>query len=282
MKRQARGGRTPRTGDIRKDYSEKQLAKIGAVALAYNEAEIQIDALIHLAFNLTGPDALELLSRINGVDGKIEIAKSALSELGATPEIQTLVSNSLGKNGFQLLKQYRDAVIHARDLDTVSGIATTAVKRGVLYEVLLSDAALNGLYDRLVIIKDELVEATIIATRLVTIKSMNRLKRQLTDLLSHTHELPDRTKAKSEQAIQAVLSRYREHQTRRLSLPPLPEFPTESELRQAHLQWLTSQQRGQSLLISQRQQPPHPQPMMHPGVQDPLPTSVREKKPDNR
>jgi hypothetical protein len=49
-----------------------------------------------------------------------------------------------------------------------------------------------------------------------------------------------RPKAKIEQDIQAALSRYLEHQSHRQSLPPLPEFPSESELHQAHQQWLTN------------------------------------------
>jgi hypothetical protein len=46
------------------------------------------------------------------------------------------------------------------------------------------------------------------------------------------------TKAKLEQEIRVVISRYHEHQKRRQSLPPLPDFPSESELQQAYLQWL--------------------------------------------
>jgi hypothetical protein len=242
MKRQHTGYATNRTGDIRKDYTEKQLAGIGSVALAYNDAEIQIDVLFSFAFGLSGPSSLEVTSRINGIDGKIEIVKTALRELNASPEFQTLIASSLGNDGFALLKQYRDAVIHARDLDAVSGIAFTSVKRGKLYEVLLTIKALDGLYERLVLMKLELVEASIIATRLSTIRQMDRLARQMHDFLATQHEFPARTKAKSEQAIQAVMSRYREHQKRRLSLPPLPKFPSAPELQQAHLQWVRDRQ----------------------------------------
>jgi hypothetical protein len=55
----------------------------------------------------------------------------------------------------------------------------------------------------------------------------------------------ERTKLKAVQDIEAAMTRYREHQSRRLSLPPLPEFPSESELQQARLQWLKDQQAAQ-------------------------------------
>jgi hypothetical protein len=64
---------TRRTGDIRKDLSESQLAWIGSVTIAYNEAEILVDILLALSLKRHPSLPFALIGRINGVDGKIEL-----------------------------------------------------------------------------------------------------------------------------------------------------------------------------------------------------------------
>jgi hypothetical protein len=231
-----------RTGDIRKDMSESQLASLGAVSLAYNEAEVQIDLIMALALGLWAESAPHVTSRINGIDGKIEIIKVALRELGAPKEAQALLCETFGDAGFKELKKYRDGVIHARTLDAPSGIAGTAINRGKFYEVLLSKVALDGLYDRLVLIRLELIEACNIAMALAMVRTFTKLNMQFGLVAPQFLPLFDQTRAAHESNIQAATSRFRENHTRRLSLPPLPEFPSESELQQAHLQWIADQQ----------------------------------------
>ena len=55
MKRSHQKGayKAERTGNIKKDLSQKQLAGIGAVAVAYNEVEQQIDLLFFIATDLS-------------------------------------------------------------------------------------------------------------------------------------------------------------------------------------------------------------------------------------
>ena len=227
MKRLRTSRKTKRTGDIRKDLSDAQLAAIGAAAIAYNEAEVLIDILFNTALGLSPAMVPDLTSRINGVDGKIELAKIAMKDLGASDEAMQLIAQSLGQDGFTLMKQYRDAVVHARVLDAPAGLAQSPGKRGKTNEVLLTVDALNGLYERLALIRRELIEAYQITLRLFVDRYISKMAVHLRQPAPHLAAIADLGQSHSESKIQAAIVRYREHQNRRLSLPPLPEFPDE-------------------------------------------------------
>jgi hypothetical protein len=246
-----------RTYDIRKDLKESQLADIGAAALAYNEAEVEIDVLLAAALELD-EIPLEVTSRINGVEGKVEIVKAAVATLNAPSEFQKLLADSLGEGGFLLMKRNRDAVVHARDIDIHSAaIATTAIKRGKLYEVLLTSDALKALYDRLMILRAELVDAHIIILKLVTLRQFERYQRGMERgfLASPPQPVIPKAKQRLEQQIPGLIARYREHQNHRQSLPQFPEFPSEEELKKAYLQWV---QARLSLKVAAANQPEPP------------------------
>jgi len=216
-----------RSGDIRKDVTEAQLAGIGSVALAYNEAEVLVDILMSLSLGLLTASAPEIVGRINGVEGKFELAKIGMREIGASEAVMALLGQSLGDSGFARYKKYRDAVIHSRILNVPAAIALTHGKRGKIDEVLLSVDALNGLYDRLVLIRLELIEACNIAIRLLTNRRVGDMVKSMAGINPLASKLVGQPTPPFEQDIQDVMARYREHQTRRLSLPPLPEFPDE-------------------------------------------------------
>jgi hypothetical protein len=59
------------------------------------------------------------------------------------------------------MKQYRDAVIHARVLNAPAGLAQSPGKRGKTNEVLLTLGALDGLCERLALLRRELIEASL-------------------------------------------------------------------------------------------------------------------------
>jgi hypothetical protein len=240
-----------RSGDILHDLTEKQLAGVGSVALAYNEAEVLIDALLSLALGLWPNTALELTSRINGIDGKIELAKIAMRELGAAKAIQDLLSQSLGNDGFAQLKKYRDGVIHARITHAPAGIAVTPGKRGRTSDVLLTVKALAGLYERLRIIRFELAESCNIAVKLFTLRKISEIGNHLIPLYPPSEKFSDLTKASIEQDIEGSISRYVEYQKQRLSLAPLPEFPSEDEMHEAQLEWLKDRGLAQTIWLKQ-------------------------------
>jgi hypothetical protein len=226
MRRPRSSRKGNRTGDIQKDLSKEQLAAIGG-ALAYNEAEVLIDILLSIALGLRRDIAHGLTSRINGVDGKIELAKIALRDIGVPDDAMRLIEQSLGGDGFGEMKQYRDAVIHARVLDAPAGLALSPGKRGKTNEVLLTVQALGGLFECLTLLRLELIEACNIAGEMSAIQHFQKITRGLDTVAPHLAAIGDLSRSKNESEIQAAIVRYREHQKRRLSLPPLPEFPEE-------------------------------------------------------
>jgi len=237
------------TGNILRDVAKRQLRNIGAVSIAYNEAEATLDLFLQFALRLWPGVAGEVTSRINGADGKIAIAKKAIADLsrssgfGVSQHIPDLVTKSLEHDGFALLKQYRDAVIHAHKFDVPTAIARTSTKRGKPYEVLMSATALKGLYDRLVLVRNELWEACTLAAVLSQIDMWLIIAHNVGAINSAVgKKMFLRRKAQTERDIRVATSRYRRHQNHRLSLPPLPKFPSEYQLRQAHLQWVQGHQ----------------------------------------
>lgn len=77
MKHRSKHTRKPtyRVVDIKKEIPERQLAAIGALALAFNEVEAALDRLFFVVTELTEPLQLEVSTRIGGLDGKRPITK---------------------------------------------------------------------------------------------------------------------------------------------------------------------------------------------------------------
>jgi hypothetical protein len=204
--------------DILLDVPQDQLAAIGAVSLSYNYAENTINRMLYLAIGM--PIALfrDVVSRINGIDGKIEIVKAGAKErLNLSDEAQDFMSISLGNEGFKLLKKYRDAVIHARIVNRLTSIGELVESRGKHSEVLLSREALRGLYERLELMRRELASLYMVM--------------DTHHWLNHLRNPDDPDSAQYEAKIPKFLALAHEYRQKRLSLPSLPEFPNEAELR---------------------------------------------------
>jgi hypothetical protein len=194
------------------NLSVPQLAYIGAIAMLYNDLEVRIDDMIstglHLPFS-----PVQVLSRINGMDGKLALVKLSAKHYGFDEAEMSDLCQTLGANGFERLKEWRDAVIHARMFDVASGVAHTHARKGKHYEVLLSKPALEALYKRMDAMRSELGELHAILRR------KGRLTRGASD---------DQHKERLESENRASWTRYQEHLRRRLSLPPMPEFPPDT------------------------------------------------------
>jgi hypothetical protein len=161
------------------------------------------------------------------VDGKIELAKMAMREIGAPDDAMRLLEQSLGNGGFGEMKRYRDAVIHARVLDAPTGLALSPRGRGKTDEVLLTVEALGGLYTRLTLLRFELIQACNIARELADIQHLKKISRGLDKVAPHLAAICDLGRSRHGSEIQDAIVRFRERQNHRLSLPPLPEFPEE-------------------------------------------------------
>ena len=195
------------------DLKPELLSGIGAVAVAWNIVEDIIHDIFNASTGLHHSLWLEIPSRINGFDGIVELIRiSAQTRLQMPPELFELLDNSLA--GAKEYKGYRDAIIHAQVYEATLGIGITYQRRGKVIEVLLSQEALDGLYDRLVLLRDELMRMLQLAFSISLY------------LLEKPHnERPDLPKLLSGQGAQTQIARCREHQTARRSLPPLPKFP---------------------------------------------------------
>jgi hypothetical protein len=121
----------------------------------------------------------------------------------------------MGKAWFSRLKSYRDCVIHARHINPATGVGVKVDRQAHVYDVLLNEEALNAAYDQLVVLRKEFDEAVVL------IGSAQILKVLAAD---------DPKKESLVSKVEDRLLRFRCCRSERLALPPMPEFPSESEL----------------------------------------------------
>lgn len=236
MKRKPEVKSSAKFGDILQATTLEQRAWIGAVVLAYNEAEGALHKLAGscLGYIGIGP-TYTITARINGTEGLIAIIKQAVDGLKLSAD---LFNATLAEEGFGKLKPMRDAVIHAELFDTSTDIALAPGKRGERQEVLLSPDALEGLYKRLVFLAGELRHLELI------INCAKALK-----LLPLFDALDDQRRLHNEQDIQDATTRCLSRQQQRRSLPPFPKFPEPPEPSELLSKWLASTEATRSLRI---------------------------------
>jgi hypothetical protein len=200
------------TDNILRDLKPGQLRAMGAVAVAWNQAEHHLRYIMSAALMTPEPLWDEVSTRINGFDGIKELTRMAFElhfvHVYNFPEVYETIDITLG--GLQEYKRYRDAVIHAQVLDAPTGVGWLIQRRGKHEQVMLSMKALVGLYKRLRIIHFELSFLWDFANEFIGWDSLNN---------------PNANKQPNEQSIRDLLSQLRKHQKRRLSLRPLPAFP---------------------------------------------------------
>jgi hypothetical protein len=215
------------SGDIKKDLSQEQLAAIGAVAMAYNKAEEEIDHLFGIATKLDDRLLLAVSTRIHGIDGKIAIIKHAATIFGVAPDAIAALNDTLGGDGFVKLKGLRDAAVHARLINAAIGVGVRIDKRAQINEVLLSKAALDALYEHLIALANELKSAANILA--FTLECSAR-------------KADDPERARYEQESQHHSAEFQSLRNRRQTLQPIPQFPSESEFRETDDEWKQARQ----------------------------------------
>jgi hypothetical protein len=208
-----------RSSDPFENLSTEQLSYIGAIALLYNDVEALVDTLCSLALHITIRPQ-ELTSRINGMDGKIELIKLGARHWGFNASEMTLLEDLLGKGGFKLMKTWRDAVIHCQIVDAPTALARVHERQGRVSDVLLSIDALKGFYNRLDLMRVELISMRDI------LSAKQMLQREA--LKEFQFELDDQDKEQLERGIQLDWAQAQEHRSQRLKLPPIPEFPPDT------------------------------------------------------
>jgi hypothetical protein len=230
--------------DVKANFSPVQLEGIGAVSMAYNELEAELFALFMVATGVDPGLQLDIFTRINGIDGVIEIIKKGTAVLGVNAEAQTELNDALGKGVFGIHKQYRDSVVHARMYNAPLGVGIRAGRQAALFEVLLTKDALEILYEHMKALKVQLRDAILL------VYAARDLKR---------FEPGDPSREPRETVAAHLTAQFLDHRKKRQSLPPLPEFPSELQLRQARDTWLRERQAEQLGWYQQLSAPPRAQ-----------------------
>lgn len=208
------------TEDIKKIMTVSQLAAVGAMAMAFNEAEANLDELVFAATALPPDLQLEVVTRFRGIDDRIAVAKAGAKSILCSQDFEQLTL-TLGDLGLGNLKVYRDCVVHARFVSGPVSIGIRLNKKSDIYDVLLDQGTLNKAYNLLVSLAKELWEAA----------SLVHGMRALTMLDS-----ADPEREPLEARVQACQARFRASHTERLSLPPMPESISEPVLQEAAMQ----------------------------------------------
>jgi hypothetical protein len=201
-----------RTSDPFVNLSAEQLQYIGAIAMLYNDVEGLVNDLCGAGLRIPIRDD-EVLTRINGIEGKVKLVKLCAKHWGFSDNEMNLLCETLGEGGFGLLKKWRDGVIHARVFDMGSGVGKMTQKQGRTEDILLALEALKGLYERLDWMRAELFAL------LPFMQRKCRIARG---------EIDDQHKERLEQENEAAWTQYLQRRNQRLSLPPMPEFPEDT------------------------------------------------------
>jgi len=221
MKRVAPSSRQGgRFGDVRMDLTPKELEGIGAIALAFNEVEFSLGMVLYFGLNLPANHWLEIIQRIGNISDKVDLAKDAATEAQRmmsvvwqlpAPNFKDEVIASIGK--VSDMKTYRDTIIHCRVFNRFDKIGERITYKARIDQILLTESALNGVYDRLCILSKELELCAHLLVECLTINNM----------LTFGH-----LDAKKQRALPFSLEKLtplRESHAKWKALPPLPEFP---------------------------------------------------------
>jgi len=202
---------------------KNSLRAIGRVAMAFNEVENHLFLVFSEATGLNGQLLIDIFSRINGVDGVIAIINAGARNLGLNESESSALGITLGEGVFKKLKKCRDSVIHAISHNALAGIGLQRERQGRFNETLMTEEALGRLYRHLMALRAELSDVITLAF-----------------IHQHFASLPDGdpNKALAETDRSDCSAQFLAHRNLRQALPPLPEFPEESELLSVRDAWL--------------------------------------------
>jgi hypothetical protein len=219
MKRPQPSGAKPGrwVDDIKQSYTTEQLAEVGAIALTWNQVEAMVDFLLLVTLDLPPGLWLAVAKRINGMDGKLAILRQKAEQSAIlTDEARLCIKLALDAVGEY--KGYRELIVHSLTFDIDKGIAQQIGRQAKAVQVLVTMTALTSFYVRLTLLKEELRQVDLLF-RLADARGAAKIY----------PGVPDPSRLRRERDVPIVITQVHEHQNRRLSLPPLPEFPEEPE-----------------------------------------------------
>jgi hypothetical protein len=211
--------------DPEKAYKKKQLAKMGALSIAWNQVESSIDWLGSWILFPASPFYLKLEAQdVISFSGKVALLRACATNAKLlNDEAKRCIKLTL--DGVLECRTYRNAVIHSHIYDHKKGIASYTAENGKPYQVMVSYEALSGLYDRLVLLKRELMEIDLLLRM--------ELEPTAIKMISPTTGQPefDQRRALLERGVPNTTRQVLHHQKERRSLPPLPLFPDARRVR---------------------------------------------------
>jgi hypothetical protein len=151
-------------GKMIRQLTIHQLAAIGAIALAFKELEVAIDALL---FEVIGqPHSAVLgISCIINMEDKITTINKGIAHFGLEPEYGKQIKEAL--DAFREFMVYRDAINHAR---IMSGLELESCGKAI--SDISRDDVLNAFYDHLVALEKEISSAAVLVKGISTLRSL--------------------------------------------------------------------------------------------------------------
>jgi hypothetical protein len=212
----ARPGRVEH--DIKKALTTEQLAEIGAISLKFNQIESLVEFILLVILDIAPALWLDVVRRINGMENKIAILRRFYEgNKILTDEAKSCLKIAL--DAVMEYKKYRDLIVHCVPYDVDKGIGQHITTKAEAVQILLTKEALVALYERLCILNEELIYADLLF-RLCSSEGAKAIYPRA----------PDPSRLRRERDVPAVLALVLPHQKRRLSLPPLPGFPSEDQI----------------------------------------------------
>jgi hypothetical protein len=196
-----------------RDINPTRLKLMAAIAIEFTSLEGLIDFALRtlLKFEI---DETEVISRINGFEGKVAIIKSIIRDSATLKgEPATMIAGTLGE--ISVLKTYRDAVAHADIHEPEAQMARTSIKHGKPYEVDISIRTLRALFGRIVEFQNEMVDA------------LRVIEHHFSEWDLEDAQYADASVVINGQIFQQHLRQLRKRQTRRKSLPIIPKLSEE-------------------------------------------------------
>ena len=198
------------------DIDPERLKLFAAIGIEFTSLEALIDFGVRELLRLR-TDETDVVSRINGFDGKVGIFKS-VTQSSATlrGEAATRIAHTLGE--ISKLKTYRDAVAHANIHNPNAEMARTSIKHGKPYEVDISIPTLSALLGRIMGMQKEMVAALSVSAH------------HFTEWDLEDHDYADASEVTNNPHFQQHLAQFRECQANPKLLPTISPLREEGEL----------------------------------------------------
>lgn len=193
--------------DFYHDVDPERLRLIGAISLGWNALEGSVDVILMQTLGLTPEIAIQVDSRINGLDGKIGIIREASKKLYANlSEAESLMLRK-AINCIEVCKPFRDKIIHMRIAYPAQDNVKSNRRKGKELDIYASTNALKKIYDLVFMTQ---LEVRSLKNVIVAIRAKAR----------YTQEQDMRL---LEEKLQEAMVLLRDIQTLRESLPRPPE-----------------------------------------------------------